>query len=134
MTKEEKDQLIVALCGYLPYGVRCKLPHADGYKCENVCIDNDEFCAYFPDFDKFESIEGIKLYLRSMSSMTEDEKSEYNDLVKNTINFYNCPKSEIICFFSIPVDWLNKHHFDYRGLIERGLALEAPEKLYGRLI
>ena len=28
------------------------------------------------------------------------------------------------------VDWLNKHHFDYRGLIEIGLALEAPEDMY----
>lgn len=22
-------------------------------------------------------------------------------------------------------DWLNKHHFDYRGLIEKGLAIDA---------
>jgi hypothetical protein len=28
------------------------------------------------------------------------------------------------------IDWLNKHHFDYRGLIEKGLALEAPEGMY----
>jgi hypothetical protein len=27
-------------------------------------------------------------------------------------------------------DWLNAHHFDYRGLIEKGLALEAPEGMY----
>lgn len=27
-------------------------------------------------------------------------------------------------------DWLNAHHFDYRGLIEKGLALEAPEEMY----
>ena len=28
------------------------------------------------------------------------------------------------------IGWLNAHHFDYRGLIERGLALEAPEGMY----
>ena len=28
------------------------------------------------------------------------------------------------------IDWLNEHHFDYRGLIEKGLALEAPEDMY----
>ena len=34
------------------------------------------------------------------------------------------------CFCSDYVDWLNEHHFDYRGLIEKGLALEAPEDMY----
>ena len=28
------------------------------------------------------------------------------------------------------IDWLNKNHFDYCGLIPRGLALEAPEGMY----
>ena len=28
------------------------------------------------------------------------------------------------------VDWLNAHHFDYRGLIDKGLAFEAPEEMY----
>jgi hypothetical protein len=28
------------------------------------------------------------------------------------------------------IDWLNAHHFDYRGLIEKGLAIEAPEGMY----
>jgi hypothetical protein len=32
--------------------------------------------------------------------------------------------------YTILVDWLNEHHFDYRGLIEKGLALEAPEDMY----
>jgi hypothetical protein len=25
-------------------------------------------------------------------------------------------------------DWLNAHHFDYRGLIEKGLAIEVTEE------
>jgi hypothetical protein len=28
------------------------------------------------------------------------------------------------------IDWLNSHHFDYRGLIEKRLAFEAPEGMY----
>lgn len=68
----------------------------------------------------------IKLYLRSMSSMTEKEAEEYNDLC-----FCNTPYSGIaedaVAEF---MDWLNSHHFDYRELIERGLALEAPEGMY----
>jgi len=52
-----------------------------------------------------------------MSSMTEEEEIYYNT-VYTTLKFY---KKE---------DWLNAHHFDYRGLIEKGLALEAPEGMY----
>lgn len=74
------------------------------------------------------TIEEFTPYLRPMSSMTDDERKEYNDIVKNTIDFYNCPKSEKICFFIIPIEWLNKHHFDYRGLIEKGLAIEVTEE------
>ena len=28
------------------------------------------------------------------------------------------------------LDWLNAHHFDYRNLIGKGLALRAPEGMY----
>ena len=72
----------------------------------------------------------VKPYLRSMSSMTEEERNEYFNIIKNSIDFYNCPKSEDICFLIIPIDWLNAHHFDYRGLIEKELALEAPKGIY----
>lgn len=73
----------------------------------------------------YRNMEMVKPYLRSMSDMTEDERKEYNDIVKNTIDFYDCPKSEDVCFFILPIDWLNAHHFDYRGLIERGLAIRV---------
>jgi len=52
-----------------------------------------------------------------MSSMTEEETKIHGDLI------CNCQNYEV-------VDWLNAHHFDYRGLIEKGLALEAPEGMY----
>ena len=35
-----------------------------------------------------------------------------------------------VAVLMVQTDWLNKHHFDYRGLIEKGLALEAPEGMY----
>jgi hypothetical protein len=28
------------------------------------------------------------------------------------------------------IDWLNVHHFDYRNLIDKGLAIEAPDGMY----
>jgi hypothetical protein len=72
----------------------------------------------------------IKPYLRPMSSMTEEEEKEYKTIsiwgeVRESKSHYTdiCPTIE-------GYDWLNAHHFDYRGLIEKGLALEAPEGMY----
>ena len=58
----------------------------------------------------------IKPYYRSMSSMTEEEMVEYDRLF--SISIYKL------------VDWLDMHMFDYRGLIKRGIAQEAPEDMY----
>ncbi len=61
-------------------------------------------------------IADVRPYLRPMSSMTEEEEDEY----------------ELVCRKSITtqIDWLNKNMFDYRGLIQKGLALEAPNGMY----
>lgn len=65
----------------------------------------------------------VKPYLRPMSSMTEEEDTRrcaFLDDIEGGIED------------AIPnyIDWLNVHHFDYRGLIEKGLALVAPEGMY----
>jgi hypothetical protein len=65
-----------------------------------------------------------KPYLRPMSSMTKEEKEEYDAL------FYIHSDGETYCENWEWVDWMNAHHFDYRGLIEKGLVLPAPEGVY----
>jgi len=77
------------------------------------------------DFKKHSFVQFIP-YLRPMSSMTEEEKKIYSNffISKEIDNFdFDIPNYDTI-------DWLNAHHFDYRGLIEKGLALEAPEGMY----
>lgn len=66
----------------------------------------------------------IKPYLRPMSSMTEEEVFEYLSACdKDYKDSLTTPRHS-------GVDWLNSHHFDYSGLIEKGLALVAPEGMY----
>ena len=75
-------------------------------------------------------------YLRPMSSMTDEEKDEclneyYKDWKGETIKEGNMHDigCVTIAFYS-HIDWLNAHHFDYRGLIEKGLAFVAPKDMY----
>lgn len=68
----------------------------------------------------------VKPYLRPIASMTEAEKAEFNSLPKG----YTADISGDRIMIPMYVDWLNAHHFDYSGLIEKGLALETPTDLY----
>ena len=133
MTQEEKRLLLIDLCARLQSSLICSVMHKDseGWKENDMVlrsIEDDE--GYFINENGSAYSCEFKPYLRPMSSMTEEERKEYNDIVKNAIDFYDCQKSEDVCFFIIPIDWLNSHHFDYRGLIEKGLAIEAPEDMY----
>lgn len=86
------------------------------------------------------TIEEFKPYLRPMSSMTEEEREELSDylcekVMSNKIGITIPPnptqgKGIPFIWMGDCLDWLNAHHFDYRGLIEKGLALEAPEGMY----
>ena len=69
-----------------------------------------------------QSIFNIRCYLRSMSSMTEEEQSEYDKL-------QYLGRGDLAQGVE-KIDWLNAHHFDYRGLIKKGRALEAPVDMY----
>ena len=122
MTQEEKSLLLKDLCARLPYKVKvclyeketCILLGIDGYEVY-LDVDSDSF-----------HIESIKPYLRPISSMTEEEKKELRD--KNiliAISTSGTVETTIDGF-----DWLNKNMFDYRGLILKGLAIEAPEGMY----
>lgn len=126
MTQEDKILLLKDLCARLPYGVKIQVYYEEiagsGYFDEDVwAVDNDE---PFHVNDRW--LENIKPYLRPMSSMTEEEIDEFI-LISNTVLWLGDKKST--CILSLEqMDWLNSHHFDYRGLIEKGLAIEVTEE------
>lgn len=134
MTQEDKQLLLKDLSARLPYGVMMKVSHL------SHPIALDEFVLFTIKTGKEEGIP----YLRPMSSMTEEELKELNDKYGNIAYFFiqkppyyyglQAQHEDIgsieISEFSKIYDWLNAHHFDYRCLIEKGLALEAPEDMY----
>lgn len=105
---ERLKKLKIALWGYLPYGLFVKEKTSE----EPVIYDID----YHPNWRT------CKPYLRSMSSMAEEEKETYqmffneDALLNTSVETY--------------LDWLLEGRFDYRGLIAKGLALEAPKGMY----
>lgn len=114
MTKEEKELLLGDLCARLPYGIFVK----DGNR--NIPVKCDFEC--HPDLD---NLENIKPYLRPMESMTIAERNELADIPNITIY----ENGETISN-GRDIDWMNKRHLDYRGLIPMGLALPATEDMY----
>ena len=117
MTQENKELLLKDLCVRLPYSVKINENTQGDFTviglttervfttCETEGCHND-----FP-------VECVKPYLFPLSSMTEEQEKEYNDL--------NC--YELGCFphSEEALDYLTKNHFDYRYLIEKGLAIDA---------
>ena len=112
MTQEEKDLLLKDLSARLPYGVKFQGEDSNVYT-----LDAANYFALQVEDVVF------KPYLRSMSSMTEEEKEDFG--IPFTSEGLVTLSDTVEC-----MDWLNEHHFDYRGLIEKGLALEAPDNMY----
>ena len=144
MTQQEKDLLLKDLCARLSYGVKIHVV-GDWFYDEQEPYDTTLCYNILNTFDRQNYGDRsliIKPYLRPMSSMTEEEAEELDEmnLCNHTIGFYNRFGEEPHFFTDNKVitvidtleyiDWLNSHHFDYRGLIEKGLALEAPEGMY----
>ena len=118
MTQVDKELLLKDLCARLPYGVIVQ----DRNDTHKLSVGNTEFT------DLFIGKCNIKPYLRSMSSMTEEEKKKYLE-IKCETTFID---GLMVMSTVKAIDWLLKNHFDFRGLIPKGLAIEAPEGMYGK--
>ena len=119
MKQEDKELLFKDLCARLPYNVICQVEFKETGKYNSKVmllsgIFTDE--AYFTTKDGSIYSNEYKPYLFPISRMTEEEKLMYEGLMIGT---------DSIPYMLDVIDWLNSHHFDYRGLIEKGLAIDA---------
>ena len=131
MTQEEKQLLLKDLCARLPYGVNIRATFLSFTedKLETRDIELTYYNAGYLDEHWIEA----KPYLRPMSSMTEEERKELSDKAIELELDYLAQNDEPnsikgMMSSTYQIDWLNAHHFDYRGLIEKGLAIAVTEE------
>ena len=146
MTQEDKELLLKDLCGRLSYGeLKIYMPEISyiGNITGTAKVGSNILFQIDHSQTSWSDVSEIKPYLRPLSSMTEEEKEIYERfkklLVCKVVTFdkglYDVSYCVDIDEDSHDVfDWLNTHHFDYRGLIEKGLALEAPEGMYKKIL
>ena len=141
-TQEERKLLLRDLSASLPYGVKImdEPAHCLG---ELFLISTTDMVEYETETDTgVQTIYNIKPYLRPMSSMTDEEKKTFTKLKQMSVtviipNHATIFRPDYIVDLDDEgdglnnlYDWLNANHFDYRNLIEKGLAMAAPEGMY----
>ena len=118
MTQEDKELLLKDLSARLPYGVKIELTWwvmNDGMYM-NTTLEPDHIDQLLND--EYGDAE-IKSYLFPMSSMTEEQSKVYHELINGMFG-----TSALINFEAL-TDFFNANHLDYRGLIRKGLAIDA---------
>ena len=129
MTQKDKELLLKDLSTRLPYGVFCSMGLDYPLPLQRLFINklDGTLLDFYEDGKDYQVyLSEVKPYLRPMSSMTEEEKNDYLNTFKKSIIGTDEEDGRVWTVDSI--DWLNTHRFDYRGLIERGLAIEVTEE------
>ena len=129
MTQEDKELLLQDLCARLPYGVKAESvyinPDTKERKSHGIEVfDATDILLIRDGFGEF------KPYLFPLSSMTDKQKVEYNSLRDLVPTEQQCEIGNLLGDFEFvdnwrSIDYLNANYFDYRGLIEKGLAIDA---------
>ena len=144
MTQEDKELLLKDLCARLPYGVKCQIDYdneedtdlgIERYRDDrivSVCTETEEIGLY--EESVYSPPEYVKPYLFPLSSITKEQREElkqehikdeklYVECLTRAAKGDNSMRGKVIIHYAM--DWCNANHFDYRGLIEDGLAIDA---------
>ena len=134
ITQENKELLLKDLCARLPDGVKVE------YK--NEIFDVEHVCPMYEEvkLDTYETwtidVSDIKPYLFPLSrlnNLTEEQRKtlkvlcDWNDEEADAQSILVLYQKHFVMKSDV-IDWLHKNHFDYRGLIEKGIALDATDK------
>lgn len=142
MTQEEKELLLKDICARLPYGVKISIPDLLISNIKNIEALNEIFKGddgLYRVNDSGILIEYVKPYLRPISSMTDEEVDKLFEILnldkENETEWLKVNDNNIIRLFTQDgkdfyeiakaMDYLYSIHIDFRGLIEKGLAIDA---------
>jgi hypothetical protein len=118
----DKELLLKDLSARLKCGIICQVDDGAAGLNDGKLVEIDiskELVRFDADYYWDAYIDDVKPYLRSMTSMTKEEENEW-------WKFANEPY--VVNEHTSSLDWLNAHHFDYRGLIDKGLAIAVTEE------
>lgn len=126
MAPGDKELLLKDLCARLPYGVKIAFFNEDlTYHSEPKtltgieCINNLNYSNLEDEDGNTTIVEFVKPYLFPMTSMTEEQRNEYHELVRGMFG------TGVLINFEVLEEFFHKNHIDYRGLIHMGFALDA---------
>lgn len=142
MEQKDKELLLKDLCARLPYGVMCATTDNDGslpniWKIVKADMLNEDFFLIHDSYEASRTVDvkEVRPYLFPLSSMTEEQKFEclkgttleidkYGDIAVKDDCYGGSKYTDLEMYLDV-IDWLNENHFDYRGLIEKGLAIDC---------
>jgi hypothetical protein len=135
-----KELLLKDLCSRISFGVKCNVGDDKPYTLSRIEVDekNGHLLDFIEKKDGLNMqvyLSEVKPYLYPLSSMTEEQKRELEDMgwsfndsavINNIIEYLGKHRQFVTHFdcFAL-IDWLNVNHFDYRGLIPMGLSLDC---------
>ena len=142
MNEQDRELLFIDLCGRIPYKVRMFEIEPINDIQSNLTLQSisnkaSVICITPSGGAIGSSIDAFKPYLFPLSSMTEEQREEFlniqteeRQILLNALIEYKSGKYDKIPIIAPykQIEWLNKNHFDYRGLIEKSLALDATDK------
>lgn len=109
MKREDKELLVAFLCASIPYHLKV---HYRG----NEPVD-------LTDYVRSVRFVDCRPYLRPLSSMTDEERKQYKKIAPGLLFDEGIRLPNVN-----QVVWLLQHHFDFRELIPKGLAIEVTEE------
>jgi hypothetical protein len=130
MTQKDKELLLGDLCSRLPYFTKVQIKN-EIVVLDSICDDDGYHFNFIGDDKEGVTIEQVKPFLFPISSMTEEQKLEYDKMSELDIEYTITQiKNDSLIWTSglNRFNWLLKNHFDVYGLIPMGLAIDASDK------
>lgn len=122
MTQEDKELLLKDLCARLPYTVKVKVKYYDdNWRLLAIYTNDTTYVTRDIGYPIEIYFEDCKPYLFPLSSMTEEQSKVYHELIHGMFG------TSALINFEVLTDFFNTNHLDYRGLIEKGLAIDATK-------